>query len=163
MWLDASPGLHLTIRQPGVGRSGKLDSSEKMTLLRSSVVQSWFFANLSLALFCFSLNMGFFLDLTWALPLGSLFQTVVSMHFNPAAICLFFGSLNVMLWLLSDIQISGLLSRSVESCFHSLPVCSFVVPNVCGLTLFLWTAVSNILRVEATWCSLFPFVSIAGI
>lgn len=37
-----SPGLYLTIRRPGVGQSWKFDSSEKISLLQSSMVQSFF-------------------------------------------------------------------------------------------------------------------------
>ncbi len=121
--LWASPGLHRTIRWPGVGQSWNLDSSEKMTLLQSSTVQSlWSFANLSLALLCFSPMKGFFFKLC-PVP-RSLFWTILAVHFTPAAIChSFCRSLDVILWLLSDIWMSWQSSWSAESPFQPLPVC----------------------------------------
>ncbi len=144
--LQASPGLRLTIRRPGVEQSWKLNLSEK-------VQSSWSFANLSLPLLCFSLMKGFFyLCTTWALPIGACFEPSPQLPFAFAVS--FYRSLDVIRQLLSDIGMSWWSSRSVESRFRLMPVCSFVVPNVCSLTLFLWTAVFQILRMEATWHSL---------
>ena len=153
--------LRLTIRRPGVGQSWKFDS-EKLTLLQSSMVQSlWSFANFSLALLWLSLMKGFFLALYDLSPASrSRFRTVLAVHFTPAAFChSFCRSLDVILRLLTDIRISWRSSWSVESRFCPLPVWSFVVPKVCCLTLFLWTAVLEILRMEATWRSLYPSAS----
>ncbi len=118
------------------------------------------FANLSLALLCFSLMKGFFLALhDFSSASRSLFWTILAMHFTQAAVChSFCRPLDVILWL-SDIQMSWRLSRSVESHCRPLQVWSFVVPNVCSLTLFLWTAVFEILRIEVAWRSLYPSAS----
>ncbi len=111
------------------------------------------------------LMKGFFLALHDLSPAPrSLFRAVLAVHFTPAAIChSFCRSLDVILRLLSDIWMSWRSSRSVETHFRPLPVCSFVVPNVCCLTLFLWTAILEILRMEATWHSLYPSASKARI
>lgn len=94
---------------------------------------------LSLALLCFPLMKGFLLvleDLSYA-P-RNLFQIVLTVHM----ICHHFNWwLNVILPLLSDIWTFWQPSRSVESHFHALLVCSFVVADVCCLTLFLWNVV----------------------
>lgn len=47
--------------------------------------------------------------------------------------------------------------------FRPLPFSNFVVPNVFCLTLFLWTAILEILRMEETWHSLYPSASKARI
>ena len=83
---------------------------------------AWLFASLSPA--------------TW-----SLFWTVLAVHFTPSTIChSFCRSLDVILRLLSDNWMNWRLPRSVESRFRPLTVCSFVVLDVCCLTLFLWTS-----------------------
>ncbi len=85
----------------------------------------------------------FLLCMTAALPLRACFKTVLAVHFTPAAIChSLCRSCDVILRFVSDIRMSWWPSRSVESRFHPLLVCSFVVvPNVCSLTLFLWQAI----------------------
>ncbi len=127
---------HITIRQWGVGQSWKLNSY-------SSPLRSTPYGILQTSP-CLLLTKGFVLALHDCSPAPkSLFKTVLAVHFTPAAIChSLCRSCDVILRFVSDIRMSWWPSRSVESRFHPLLVCSFVVvPNVCSLTLFLWQAI----------------------
>lgn len=64
---------------------------------------------------------------------STLFRTILVMHLQPP-FAIFCTSLDAILWLLSDIQGSWWSFHSMESRFRLLPVCDFVVPNVCCLT-----------------------------
>ncbi len=102
--LYVSLGVCLTISQPGVGESRKLDLSETVQSLS-------YLANISLALICFSLTNCCFLAFHNFNPASkSLFRTLA----------LFCRSLDIILRLLSDFRMYWWSSRSVESFCPSL-------------------------------------------
>lgn len=83
---------------------------------------------------------GLFAWLYFGLPLKSLFWTVHLMSF--------YGCWVTFEW------VDG--HPGQWRGFRPLPFSSFVVHNVFCLTLFLWTAVLEIWRMEETWHSLYP-------
>ncbi len=147
--VGGSPAHCLTVRWPDVGQCWKLDSSEKIILLQSFTV-------LSLVLICFSLIKGFFqFCMTSALSLGacSELSSLCTSPYHPITICYSFcRSLDVILWLLIDIWMSCRSTRSVESNFRHSAGLYLCCPHCLQLDL-------DILRLKATWVSLYPFSS----
>lgn len=115
------------------GRSWKLDSSEKVTLLQSSTL--WSLANLSLALMCFSLIKEVFFKryMTTILTRGACFQLFVGHLMSPC---------------LMIILVSGEFFAPLAS----------LLLNVCCSSLLFRTAIFESLRLEDTRCSLCPSV-----